>query len=130
MAGAATDRYGRGLAAFLAAMALVLQVLLPNGFMVARTGDGATITICTGHGSLLVHPDDRGKPSKSPKQTGGCVCAFAGHGGGAPAIAPTIALGARVEPVSAPSSAVADLLPGRGLAAPPPPSQGPPDLSI
>jgi len=98
--------------------------------MVARTGDGPAITICTGHGPLIAHPNDPATPGKSPKGGAGGVCVFAGHGAVAPALAPLVLSSARVERVSAPSSRVNDLIPGRGLAAPPPPSQGPPTRSI
>lgn len=119
------------MAAGLAVLALLLQVLIPNGLMVARAGNGATIAICTGHGPLLALPNGPGKPGKSPKQgEGGGICVFAGHGGVAPATAFSAPVSARVELVAAPSGPMDDLLPGRGLAAPPPPSQGPPTLSI
>lgn len=130
MAAAPTDRLGRDLAVWLAAMALVLQALAPSGFMVARTGDGPTIAICTGHGPLLAHPGDPAGPGKSRTQREGGLCVFAGHGGVAPALTQTTSVSVRVAIMGAPPSPVADLLPGRGLAAPPPPSQGPPILSI
>ena len=116
----------RGLAAGLAMLALLVQVLVPQGFMVARQGDRPAIVICTGHGPVLSRDDLGGHPGKSPKFKPDIACGFAGH---RVAIAPA-AMTAIAVPTpwlsSNPIAADRDLAPGRGLAAPPPPSHAPP----
>jgi hypothetical protein len=111
----------------LAMLALVVKVAVPTGFMVASPGSGAgfPLVICTGHGPMIAHPNGEKGGEKARSDA---PCAFAGH---AVSAAP---------PISAPlpgsfffanvlaSPAGVRLAPGRGLAAPPPPSQGPPTL--
>jgi hypothetical protein len=116
---------GARFAACLAVMALVLQIAVPAGFMPARADGRLAIVICTGHGPLLALSDTHGKPEKAPA-TGGGMCAFAGHGGVAPAPTPLTLSQSGVVFVVEPSTPAGDLQPGRGLAAPPPPSRGPP----
>lgn len=94
--------------------------------MVAREGGLPAIVICTGHGPVLSRDDLVGHPSKAPDSKHDLVCSFAGHG-----IANAAAVSLAVAGVlhwSAPDfdQPQFDLAPGRGLAAPPPPSQGPP----
>jgi hypothetical protein len=113
----------------LALLALVLQGLTPPGFMMARAAGGATIAICTGHGAATL-ADLGGHPAKQAPSRPDAPCAFAGHGlAAAPPLATLIAA-----PIAAPATPVVvarlDLAPGRGLAAPPPPSQGPPTLTL
>ena len=108
----------------LAFVALVLKVLAPPGFMVAP-GQPFPIVICTGHGPAVAAPTKGGDPVNKSKPD--APCAFSGNGVGAippgdlHADIPTATLYQILV-----SSAPADLTPGRGLAAPPPPSQGPP----
>jgi len=112
-----------GLAA-LAMFALLLQLAVPQGFMLARNAGLPAIVICTGHGPLLAPAGDHGIPAKAPKPGG--TCAFAGHGG-TPTPAPLLALvEARFEPIETLAPPQLSTTAGRGLAAPPPPSQGPP----
>jgi hypothetical protein len=107
-------------------LALFVQGLAPPGFMVARVGDSAAIVICSGHGPALSLADRTGHPGKAPKSGSDAPCAFAGH---AVTAAPPLAA-----PIAAPFAGDhppallirLSLAPGRGLAAPPPPSQGPP----
>lgn len=129
MARLGLDLFGRRLAATLATLALVLQVLVPSGFMAARTEGGATLVICTGHGPWQGPAGDHGQPTRAPSSDQGHACVFAGHGG--VTVAAALALPARSTFAYVPLStaALADLLPGRGLAAPPPPALGPPGLS-
>jgi hypothetical protein len=105
-----------------------MKVAAPPGFMFAAEDHGAhaapafALVICTGHGPLDLSKDKGGKN----KQRADAPCAFAGH-----AAPPTPALGAAIPlaglaDYKAPVAPLADLIPGRGLAAPPPPSQGPP----
>lgn len=118
----------RGRAAFLALafLALLVKVTVPAGFMLATPGAGSgfPLVLCTGHGPLESKAaDQKGREAKTHSDA---PCAFAGQ-----AAPPTPALGAEVPQTSAvayaPQAAIpADLIPGRGLAAPPPPSQGPP----
>ncbi len=110
----------------LAVAALMLQGLAPAGFMVARQHQRATIVICTGHGPARSLADLTGPPAKTPHSRPDTTCAFAAHGvGAAPQLAALFASPfARTSPPLARPDF--DLAPGRGLAAPPPPSQGPP----
>jgi hypothetical protein len=113
-----------------ALLALLLQGLTPPGFMVARQGGQAVIAICTGHGAAQSIIDLSGHPSKPAQSKPDAPCAFAGHG--VVTAAPIAALLASpIARLSAPPPlARFDLAPGRGLAAPPPPSQGPPNLTL
>ena len=120
---------GRWLTAF-AFVALLVQAFVPQGFMVSSVGGAPGIAICTGHGPL-VSSLDHGQPTKPAKPSHEAPCAFAGHGVG---VTPSAGLaGGDISPAFFAAAQVAhvpDLLPGRGLAAPPPPSQGPPALSV
>ncbi|MDR3508676.1 MAG: hypothetical protein P4L64_12330 [Caulobacteraceae bacterium] len=121
----------RGAFIALALIAFVVRALVPAGFMVAQAqgGQGPAIVICTGHGplTLAVQGEHKAPPAKS---RGDAPCVFTALG--APLASPSIPDLARpaaiIASVSTPMPA--DLLPGRGLAAPPPPSQGPPSLLI
>jgi hypothetical protein len=124
------DEGMRRWAVCLALLALFLQGAAPAGFMLAREDGRATIAICTGHGAAHSLADLSGHPAKAPKSKPDAPCAFAGHtAAAATPIAALIAV-----PIARPSSKLAvvrfDLTPGRGLAAPPPPSQGPPQLTL
>jgi len=115
----------------LALLALVLKVLVPQGFMVSNKGEGFPLVICTGHGVQTVAAANH-DGSKAPLQKKSDVpCAFAG---GVTPPAPSH-LAVLSEPYAAQADRIGavrlrDLIPGRGLAAPPPPSQGPPTASI
>jgi hypothetical protein len=122
----AVARAGRW-AAGLAMLALLVQVLVPQGFMVARQGGLPAVVICTGHGPVLSRDDLGGHPVKSPKAGADMACGFAGHGLGLAASPPLMASQATVWSAPLLIASSADLAPGRGLAAPPPPSQGPPN---
>ena len=118
-----------GLGAALAMLALVLQICVPGGFMVSREGGAPALVVCTGHGALITVADNHGAPAKAPAGDHG-VCAFAGHGAAtfdAPVAVPAVIT---IAFTAAPTNAPADPTPGRGLAAPPPPSQGPPLQTI
>jgi hypothetical protein len=122
----ASARHG---AVAFALLALFVQLLAPPGFMVGRQGDHAAIVICTGHGPASALAD-LGHPGKAPKSRHDAPCVFSGHAGGA---GPSpVALIARPIAISTLAVAAArfDLTPGRGLAAPPPPSQGPPQPTL
>ena len=114
----------------LALLALMLQGLTPPGFMLARQDGRATIAICTGHGAAFSVIDLTGHPAKPAQSRPDAPCAFAGHG----LITATPIAALVASPIALPSAPPAiprfDLAPGRGLAAPPPPSQGPPTLTL
>jgi hypothetical protein len=115
----------------LAALALLLMVLVPQGTMLARSGDQVLIVICSGHGPITVQAPPGARKAPADKKAPDAPCAFAGHAPSVPVPvmarlaepSPSPYLEARSDPASSPA-------PGRGLAAPPPPSRGPPTLSI
>lgn len=113
----------------LAALALMLQVLTPPGFMLASSPAGPELVICTGHGPLVV-ADPHRHPAKAPKPGADAPCAFAVHGAAVPPPQRLAPLAVVFTPVAPAAAAAFDLAPGRGLAAPPPPSHGPPTTPI
>ena len=129
MAPLAIDRMRQTLAAGLGALALLFLSVLPSGVMVARADGHSIITLCTGHGPPITD-HGRGHPGEAPKQGHDTVCAFAGHGLGVatPLAASIREVAFTFSEHQAPRPF--DLVCGQGLAAPPPPSQGPPTLSI
>lgn len=129
MAESAKSRADWRPAALMAIFALLLQAAIPPGFMLARSDHGPAVVLCSGHGPLLLDQGGpHGQPGKSPASKAGGVCPFAGHGG--PSIAPAgVALSrAPLDATPSPDLVRLDLWPGRGLAAPPPPSQAPPSV--
>jgi hypothetical protein len=117
----------RWFAAFVV-LALLVQILVPQGFMLAPDASGASILyICSGHGPVGAL-DDHGKPAKAPKPNGDTPCNFAGHGVSTPPPS-AISVGATLLPITAiPVVLAFEVSPGLGLAAPPPPSHAPPAL--
>lgn len=113
----------------LIALALLLRMLIPVGFMPA-TGEGFAISPCNGMAAMPEHIDEHGQVHKEQDRPDKRVqhpCAFAAFGSildhssfASPAILPSVANAALA---AWPGAAVAV---GRGLAAPPPPSTGPP----
>jgi hypothetical protein len=113
----------------LAALALMVQVLVPQGFMVSGDAAAPGLVICTGHGALLGLAD-HGKPAKAPKSSQGATCPFSAHGA---TTAPPASFPVSVAPFDVATLVVPRafaVAPGRRLAAPPPPSQAPPALPI
>jgi len=109
--------------------ALLVQTLVPAGYMASTSRTGPALVICTGHGALDLTPRGAGGDHKSHKPGDASVCAFAAHGLTNSPPAPVIVMASRyAAPLQLAASARAQS-PGRGLAAPPPPSQGPPTLS-
>ena len=107
----------------LALLAVWVQALIPAGYMVAP-GQSPGLVICTGHGPLTSH-DQPGAPTSNHDS----ACVFAGHGlAMSPPLAATLPKVSVIQHAPAIARAVPQS-PGRGLAAPPPPSRGPPDLS-
>lgn len=120
----------RGKAALaLIALALLLRVLVPAGFMPAA-GKGFAITLCTELGMTPAWVDEDGKVHKGktgPDGTADHPCVFAGFGAAldTPGIAAVVAAPAIA--IAATLIAFAETVAiGRGLAAPPPPATGPP----
>ncbi|HXQ12957.1 MAG TPA: hypothetical protein VN805_18350 [Caulobacteraceae bacterium] len=124
----AGSRHGEGRAALsaLALIALIFQLAVPPGFMVASAAAGPAIVICTGHGPFLAQVDPRGAPAPAPKGKPAPMCPFAGHGATPVASAPLGVAPVRFESFAAPAARFSAVTPGHGLAAPPPPSQAPP----
>jgi hypothetical protein len=109
----------------LAFLALVVKVAVPTGFMVASPGSGAgfPLVICTGHGPMVAH---HGEDKGDSKAKSDAPCAFAGQ-----SVAATTAIAAPIGAVVywravTPRLSAVLSSPGRGLAAPPPPSHAPP----
>ena len=120
----------RSVAVALALLALVLKGLTPAGFMVddRAAARGFALVICTGQGPVsLADLDHRGAPPAKSKID--APCAFAGHAAapGTGAASPVHA--SPGERIAIAVAILRDLLPGRGRAAPPPPSVGPPALA-
>ncbi|HXQ09977.1 MAG TPA: DUF2946 family protein [Caulobacteraceae bacterium] len=112
----------------LAALALVMQVLVPQGFMFSGNPSSPGLVICTGHGPLVLS-GDHGQPGKAPRPSQDRPCGFAAHGA---ASEPPTALSASAIAFYAAATEAAPahvVAPGRGLAAPPPPSRAPPILT-
>jgi hypothetical protein len=130
MAGKGSTSLGERFATLCAVLALVAQVIVPPGFMVARSGDAPTIVVCTGHGPWMAMPEEASRPGKARPSDQNHSCVFAGHGAIAPPPAVLAPAHAQMDYGVTPGAPIRDLRPGRGLAAPPPPSRGPPDLSI
>lgn len=127
--------------AVVALSAMFMRALAPAGFMLSPAQDGRflAVTLCTGYNQnpilmdlqsgAIVDPDAH-KQGKSPADNSHanapCVFAMA-----APLAAPEATPGLHVSfhAVDAAPSLARRIIPGRGLAAPPPWSTGPPDLA-
>jgi len=122
-----TSRTAR-IAQALIALALIVRLLVPAGFMPAA-GQGFAITLCTGDGLTAAWIDDAGRIHEGKRGSPDGMeqpCPFAGF-------AAAIRLPDVLLPLMAPVAATAAFVPapialaiGRGLAAPPPPPTGPP----
>ncbi len=110
--------------------ALLLRIAVPAGWMPGASGNGTAITICTGTGIAQAWIDADGKvhkgDGKQPGQEQRCAYAVLGTAALAAPGAPdlTSADPARTSLTGAPFHVAI----GQGLAAPPPPSTGPPSL--
>lgn len=122
----------------LAVLAVLVKVVLPAGFMpdASRSTGLWPIVICTEHGPVDAFLNDKGEivtehsgqPTSKPAEEKDEPCAFGGAvAGHVPAnislVSWTPPVVQQVQPAFPTTSA-----PGRGLAAPPPPSHGPPIL--
>jgi hypothetical protein len=110
-----------------ALLALAIRVVAPPGTMFGERADGrgVTIVLCTGHGPVTIDDPYAPKNDKTDNKSQS-PCAFSA--GAAPPVPESASLPAYtlVAFAAAPIRAALDLVPGRGLAAPPPPSIGPP----
>lgn len=122
----------RGLLAAMALLVLAIQLIAPAGFMPVRTGQGVLVTLCTGQGAVRVLVDRERAPAKAhhPQDEGAPIqqhCSFAAS---AQPLVPPLTLADLPLPawqtVFGPVAfALKTGLIAR-LAAPPPPSSGPP----
>lgn len=124
--------------AAFALLAMVVRTLVPAGFMVAPADHGGfiSLTLCSDQGATaafidletgaIVHGDVAPDPSSPGKSSNdGGPCTFAGVATlAAPEVAPSV--GVALGPFEVASVAIVRVAPGRGLAAPPPWSTGPP----
>jgi hypothetical protein len=120
----------RSIAFALIALAVLIRTAVPQGTMISTGGGTAYVVICTGHGSL-VPSSSRGDDHRSPRTPSDRQCALDGLVTSAgPPQAPGLPERATTYTAVDASAPVVDILPGRGLAAPPPPSHGPPAVLI
>lgn len=113
----------------LVAFALLLRIAVPAGWMPAAAGSGYAITLCTGMGAISAWVDDEGRVHKEKPADAQSdqPCVFSGFSAALdlPALDGTLV----VPPLAIVTLFVlpiASVTIGRGLAAPPPPSTGPP----
>lgn len=113
----------RAMIALVAVFALFVQALIP-GLAAAGTMSGPGMTICTDMG-LAPLPADGGQPATPAHACDHCLCPSLAPALPAPAAgsAAPVRYAVVLTADARPTLAVA---PGRGLAAPPPPSRGPP----
>ena len=111
----------------MALMAVLVRAIVPTGFMIAPER-GLNLVICSGFGPAASRTDGDA-PSKAPHK-GEQPCAFAGFhtATSTDAVAWIFAPSEWVD--AAPRLLSLDLAPGRGLAAPPPPSHAPPSRLV
>jgi hypothetical protein len=130
----------RHLAALILVCALAVRVLIPTGFMIGETASGApALVLCPGQNdappamSGMAHtmPDggmmsghDTGQKHQDPGTDR--PCAFAAVGLAVDLSVPAPLLAPAPPPIFAAMRNRAPSDPGRSLAAPPPPSTGPP----
>ena len=139
-AGRLFDRI-QGAGLLLAALALLVRLAFPTGFMLSpERASLPTLVICTGQGAMTVAVDaqgvahevkggaDQAKGGQDHKSDGKtthpCTFAVATAAVVAPALIATLAPMALDQVVDPPL--MATQRPGLGLAAPPPPTTGPP----
>lgn len=123
------ETMNRRLALAFIAIALLMRLLVPAGFMPA-TGQGFAITLCTGMGAMPAWVDKHGhihKGKQTPDKPVEHPCGFGAFGaaldlpGGAAGLAlPFVVIRTLLTALGEAVSI------GHGLAAPPPPSTGPP----
>lgn len=118
-----------GLALALAVLAISLRALVPAGYMPSGGAQGPMLVICTSEGAKVVSGHDPGVPQDGSQAAHGEHCVFAGGAVVAPPVVLATAVAAFAPAESLAPAIPRDVVPGRGLAAPPPPATGPPSLS-
>jgi hypothetical protein len=108
----------------LALIAVMLRAALPTGWMVAAE-HGPQLVICSGHAAT---PDSPAGKSDHVPQKPDQLCVFAGAHVALDAGQPLLPARFDRIPAAAVVHPLPTLSPGRGLAAPPPPSTGPPSF--
>ncbi len=118
----------RGGGLVMALLALLVSLAVPPGFMPGRS-PGSPLVICTGHGAMSMAGAPHDRPAK-PGHSGDHrqTCPFAGHGVASPPPVAVALAATRLDRERPLDPTFRDLAPGLGLAAPPPPSRGPPTL--
>ncbi len=112
----------------LAVVALAFRLVAPPGTMVADTGRGAALVICTGHGPMSAMTTLGKAPASKTHSDGSCE--FAAHAAHALTASPLELVGyTEWTPVARPQPIVFATT-GSGLAAPPPPSHAPPSSLV
>lgn len=122
----------RGLMAALALLVLAIQIIAPSGFMPVRTEKGVVVTLCTGQGAVNVIVDrdeapghKHGGSDESALAQQHCAFAASMQPGVPPLILADLPLPAWQLAFGPIAFALKTGLIAR-LAAPPPPSSGPP----
>ena len=113
--------------AAIAILAMSVRALVPAGFMLAPSQNGgASIVLCSGHGPIeIANPHRAGGAGKNKANHSGAPCNFAAVAHlAAPQAAPILLRSLDSERAAPHVALIAQ--PGRGLAAPPPWSTGPP----
>jgi len=127
------SRWGAGVWA-LVALAVALRLTVLPGYMIQATPHAVTVVLCTANGAVSQTVDGEGMASspddqKDERSGKSPVCAFSMAG--AALAAPDVRIVAAAPPLAGPtlSPPTTSTAPGRGLAAPPPPSTGPPFIA-
>ncbi|MEC3948501.1 DUF2946 family protein [Sphingobium sp. HWE2-09] len=122
----------RGLLAALALFVLAIQLIAPSGFMPVRTQSGVVVTLCTGQGAINVvvprgQAPEKGDHRPDDGMAGQQHCPFAASM--QPVVPPLVAADLPLPAWQLAFGAIAFALKTgviARLAAPPPPSSGPP----
>lgn len=134
-------RLGRTTLVVLAFLALAMKVLVPPGYMAAPAeaegGAPFALVLCTAQGPIpaaalpdAAHDDDSKVPADGDDGARHSPCVFAGHASGAAGPELLSVSAATFAAYAPPSTAERpSIAPGRGLAAPPLPARGPPQLT-
>lgn len=128
----------RGMGLALATLTVLVRLLFPSGFMLSPDRAAApTLVICTGQGAMTVVLDaqghaqkveagHKGDPRSDGKTSHPCTFAVATAAFNAPLLIAAPIPKILVRAIAAPL--MTTQRPGQGLAAPPPPTTGPPTI--
>ncbi|MBK8375631.1 hypothetical protein [Sphingorhabdus sp.] len=117
----------RQFALALIVLALAVRALVPTGYMVGGDAKGISVYVCDqagGEAKLVTLPmgtKDSGDHQKDKSD----VCAFAGLGAAVDSV-DGVTSAPQITAVAVSTPITQTPVPGRGLAAPPPPATGPP----